>query len=155
MTICDDCFQEFLHPLVHELTEKNNRFRDRFGIYARWDWDGDSATITFSDPEKPPLQIPCTVVGTIEGDQWEWTWANKNFEPVTKVGMNEVKAFGEEKCFDQLTTAFLDADEYTGWEVTAVTAHLLNAPGAYRFPTGHGYCFVIFRELPVSAELVN
>lgn len=147
MAICDDCFQEFLHPLIHELMDKNEAFNERNGPYARWDWDSDASTITFTDPAKPAIRIDVTVVGTTEGDSWEWSWANLNFEPKTKRDMEKVHEFGKGKGYDPLTTAFLDADEFTGWEMTAVAAHVLGAPGAYRFPTGRGFCYVIYRDI--------
>jgi hypothetical protein len=40
MSICDDCFEEFLHPLVHEAMAKNDAFFEKYGNHARWDWDG-------------------------------------------------------------------------------------------------------------------
>ena len=52
MALCDDCFEDFVHPLFHELMDKNRRFREKYGGHARWDWDPDSATLTFTDPEK-------------------------------------------------------------------------------------------------------
>ena len=79
MAISDECFQEFLHPLVHELMDKNKAFKERYGSHARWDWDSDASTLTFTDPAKPTLCIDVTVVGTTEGNSWEWTWANKTF----------------------------------------------------------------------------
>jgi hypothetical protein len=147
MAICDDCFREFLHPLVHELMGKDQRFRDTYGEHARWDWDSESEIITFSDPVKTTLRIQTTVVGTTEGNSWEWTWANPNFPPNSKIDTEKVREFGKEQGYQPLITAFLEADEHTGWEMTAVAAHLLNAPGAYRFPTDAGYCYLIYRKI--------
>jgi len=31
MTVCDDCFGEFLHPRVHELMDKDRLFKGRNG----------------------------------------------------------------------------------------------------------------------------
>ena len=39
MAVCDDCFHDFVHPLTHEAQEKNRRIREKYGQYARWDWD--------------------------------------------------------------------------------------------------------------------
>jgi hypothetical protein len=72
--------------------------------------------IDVTDPEKSTLRIAVSVVGTTEGDSWEWTWANRNFEPHTKVDIEKVRDFGESNGFDKLTTAFLEADECTGWK---------------------------------------
>ncbi len=37
-------------------------------------------------------------------------------------------------------------------EMTAVAAHVLEAPGAYSFPTEHGRCFLVYRAIE---ELVD
>jgi Family of unknown function (DUF6882) len=148
MALCDDCFEEFAHPLVHELMDKNRRFREKYGNHARWDWDPDSATLTLSDSAKPTLRIAVSVVGTTEGNSWEWTWANRNFEPHTKIDIDKVRVFGEVNGFEKLTTAFLEADEYTGWKMTSIAAHILDAPGAYRFPRDEGgHCYLIYRKI--------
>lgn len=153
MALCDDCFEDFVHPLTHELMEKNNRFREQYGQFARWDWDPESATLTFTDPKKPTLRIAVSVVSTTEGNSWEWTWANRNFEPHTKVDIDKVRAFGEVNGIEKLTTAFLEADEYTGWEMTAAAAHILDAPGAYRFPRDEGgHCYLIYRKIEELRE---
>ena len=130
--------------------DNNSAFDQRYGHHARWDWDANASTITFTNPDELPLRIHVTVVGTTEGDSWQWTWANKNFEQFTKRDMEKVRAFGEQKGYDQLTTAFLSADEYTGWEMTAVAAYVLSAPGAYRFPTERGFAYVVYRSIQTA-----
>jgi len=147
MALCDDCFQDFAHPLFHELMEKNDLFFKRYGRHARWNWDDVTSTLTFTDPEKKTLRIHVSVVGTTQGESWQWTWSNRNFQPHTRIDIDKVREFGEANGFEKLTSAFLPADEYTGWEMTAVAAHILNAPGAYSFPTEHGRCYLIYRAI--------
>lgn len=147
MAICDDCFEEFAHPLIHESQEKNDRFQERFGLHARWNWDDERSTLTFSDPEKIALEIDVSIVGSTEGNSWEWAWANANIPPENKINIEKVRELGEAQGYEKLTTAFLEADEYTGWEMTAVAVHVLNAPGSYRFPTDRGYCYLVYRNI--------
>ena len=147
MTDCDDCFQTFLHPLVHELIDKNERFKERYGHHERWDWDEDAVRMTFSDPILPTVGIDVTVVGSTEGESWQWSWANENWDVKSKLEMDKVREFGNANGYEQLTSVFLDADEHTGWEMTAVAAHILDAPGAYRFPTDAGYCYLLYRKI--------
>ena len=149
MAICDDCFEDFVHPLVHAGMEKNDSFFLKYGRHRRWDWDDSLATLTFSDPALPTVQVQCSVVGTTEGDSWEWSWANKNISPHEKAGMEKVREFGETRGFEKLPTPFLVADEFTGWEMTAVTEHVLDALGGYRFPTEDGFCYLAFRNVEV------
>ncbi len=127
--------------------DKNERFFERYGQHSRWDWDDEAITLTFSDQVLPTLRIDVTLVGSTEGDSWEWSWANSNYETRSKLGMEKVRDFGQTNGFDKLTSAFLDADEFTGWEMTAVAAHILDALGAYRFPTEQGYCYLLYRKI--------
>jgi hypothetical protein len=147
MTICEDCFQEFVHPLVHAGMDKNDAFERRYGHHARRDWDGSSSILTFSDPSLPTVRVHCSVVGTTEGESWQWSWANKNIQPHEKLDIDKVREFGEENGYDKLTSPFLESDDYTGWEMTAVAEHVLNALGAYRFPTDCGFCYLIYRKI--------
>lgn len=147
MTVCDDCFREYLHPIVHELMDKNEQFFNRYGRHKRWDWDNEAVTLTFSDPALPTICVDVTMAGTVEGNSWEWSWANTNIPSHSKLDMEKIREFGQANGYDKLTTAFLEADEFTGWEMTAVAAHLLGAPGAYRFPTENGYCYLIYRRI--------
>jgi hypothetical protein len=148
-----ETFEEFVHALVHDSIEKNERFRNQYGKFKRWDWDSDAVTLTFSDPVKSTLRIDVTVVGTTKGERWQWTWANRNFEPRSKLGMDEVRIFGESHGYEMLTTGFIDSDEHTGWEMTSVALHVLGGIGSYRFPTDGGFCYLIYRnikEIPQS-----
>lgn len=148
----DDCFWEFLHPLTHEAMEKNKRFEAQYGRHERWDWDDASSTLTFSDGGVPKLRIRVSIVGTTEGDSWEWSWANRNVPDSNKRDIEKVRDFGEANGYEKLTSAFLEADEHTGWEMTAVAVHILKAPGFYRFPTERGHCYLVYRDIQELAQ---
>jgi hypothetical protein len=147
MTAYDDRFQEFLHPLVHESMEKNERFSEKYGNHDRYDWDSEAATLTFSNAGIPRLRLQVSIVGTTEGDSWQWSWANPNLSILSKLDMDTVRAFGVANGYEQLTSKFLVADEYTGWEMAAVASRLLGALGSYRFPTDHGFCYRVYRTI--------
>jgi hypothetical protein len=102
------------------------------------------------------VRIDVTVVGSIEGSSWEWSWANPNYQARSKLGMEKVREFGEANGYDKLTSVFLDADDYTGWEMTAVAAHILDALGAYRFPTEKGHSYLVYRKIEeIGTQKVN
>ena len=73
MALCDDCFEEFVHPLIHAAMSKNEAFFQKYGRHQRWGWDNVASTLTFSDSNLPTVAIHCSVVGTTEGDSWEWS----------------------------------------------------------------------------------
>src|ERR1035441_2396587 len=143
MTACDDSFGEFVHPLFHELMGKNEEFEERYGPFLTWAWDEEALTLTSSGGPKPDIRIDVTAAGSTEGNSWQWAWANKNWEAEATLDMEKVREFGEANGYEKLTSPFLDADEYTGWEMTAVAAHVLDAPGGHRFPTDEGFCYLV------------
>jgi hypothetical protein len=147
MTLCVDDFREFVWPLLERLQEKNERIRQRFGDYAQWEWNPDEASLTLSDPGKPDLHIDVTLVGTTEGRSWEWSWANPNIDPTLKRDMEQVREFGREHGYLRLVDPFVEADQTSGLELTAVAAHILNAQGSFYFATGDGFCYLVYRKM--------
>jgi hypothetical protein len=103
MAACDDCFEEFVHPLIHAGMDKNDAFERQYGHHERWDWDDSSSTLTFSDLNRPTVRVHCSVVGTTEGSSWQWSWANKNIPPHQKLDMGKVRDFGEKNGYEKLT----------------------------------------------------
>lgn len=145
----NDRFEEFVHPLIHAGMEKNDAFECRYGHHDRFEWDDNCSTLIFLDDNLPTVRILCSVVGTTEGDSWQWSWANENIPRNEKVDMLRVREFGEANGYEQLTAPFLVADEYTGWEMTAVAEHILDALGAYRLPSDKGFCYLAYRKIEV------
>ena len=155
MTLCADSFGEFLQPLEQRLQEKISHIENLYGPYRRWDWDSEAVTLTFHDSTKHSLRIEVTIVGTTQDDSWEWSWGNPNFAPDLTRDMEKVRAFGQVHGFEKLTSVFLDAGEDTGWEMTAGAAHVLNAPGAYRFSIGQGHCYLLYRKIEEVAQGID
>jgi len=58
--------------------------------------------------------------------------------------LEKVKVFGQENNFEELTEGLFTGDEYTGWAMTAISATLLSAIGAYRVPQEHLFIYFIF-----------
>jgi len=149
MSESDHEFDLFVHPLVHESMAKNEACNQQFkvGEWPRWDYDDEQSTLTFSKDGRLQVLAEVAIVGTTEGGQWQWSWANGNVPSERRALIDQVRAFGERNGWTKLTAQFLDGDEYTGWEMTSGAAHILDAKGSYRFPTEHGYAYCIYRDL--------
>lgn len=128
--------------------ERNEKWSERFkiGKWPRWDRDFETETLTFSADGRVQVVADIVVVGTVEGSRWEWAWGNPHLPVQSRERMTAVREFGEEKEWEKLTTLFLDSDEYTGWEFSAISAHILNADGVYRCPDSDkrgGFVYVL------------
>jgi len=140
--ICDACleseYEEYRHARVHEWMEKNKAWLERFAIgsYPRWFYDFETDKLTFLRDGKAVIIADVVTVGIVYkgGIRWEWTWGNPYFPDSSRIPMQAIREFGEEKQWLKLTNLFLDNDEHLGWELTSISAHILGAEGIYRCP---------------------
>ena len=155
--LCASCLQEeydaFSHECIHETMAKNEKWLRHYKInsWPRWDYSMDEATLTFSEAGAPKVFCEMQVVGSTEGDSWEWSWGNKNYPDICKTRMLEVKELGAIKQWDQLTSLFLTNDEYLGWKCASIATHVLNGIFTYRCPHEGDFLYLAV----LSAQFVN
>lgn len=146
--LCASCLQNeydrFREECADETLHKSDEWFERFKIdsWRQWDYSMEEATLTFSEPGVAKVICEIQVAGTVQGDSWQWSWANKKLPERCKAQIRLVKEFGAVKQWEQLTTPFLANEEYLGWECTSIASHLLNGIGTYRAPYGAGENFV-------------
>ena len=58
-----------------------------------------------------------------------------------------MRAFGEENAYRQFVSAMWSAGEVGGWQMTAITAYLLKARGAYKCPGGIITLFLVMTDI--------
>ena len=133
--------------------ELNKRCHTEFRIstWPRWDYDLDAATLTFSANGVPRVIASIVAVGTTsrKSNTWLWAWANEHIPEAASARLLELKAFGEAEQIEALTEDSLADDEYLGWAMTAVAAHVLGAKGAYRCPGDNGFLYVVYTDLSI------
>jgi hypothetical protein len=115
---------------------RNDAWTRKFNIgnWPRWDYDPEAETLRFSENGKTKVIADIVTVGLVSRGSWEWSWGNPHISLSSREAMEKVREFGEEKEWSQLTTLFAENDEHLGWELSAISAHLLNAKGVYRCP---------------------
>jgi hypothetical protein len=118
------------------------------GSYERYDWDQDLGTMVFSDGGIAKVVADIQFVGSISTvtNTWLWSWDNPSILPHVKDKLLEVRTFGERHGLDELTTPTWAADERDGWAMTAMSAKILQAKGAYRCPR-KALSFFIFSDV--------
>ncbi len=144
-------FRDFLTTSYNYLTEQQEICNTKFGMgnYERWDYNQETGLLEFSDSGIVKLRIKYVDVGSISNisNTWLWSWDNPNTLDNVKCNISEVREFGESKGYERLTKSKWYGDEYDGWEMTAISAYILQAKGAYRVPTGDLFSFMIFTEI--------
>lgn len=144
-------FESFIAQATEYLRtaiEKNKRL---FGIgdYSRFEYDLFRNDIWWSDADDPKVRAKVTIVGSIstKSDSWLWSWANPHFKEVEIGPICGVRDFGEREGITKLTEEKWAADEVDGWEMTSVSARLLEAQGAYKSPSASGGLFLLYDGL--------
>jgi hypothetical protein len=135
-----------LSDAVTYLRERQDQLYSRYnlGSYPRYDWNQDTGQLIFSDGGRARVIADIQFVGSIStrSDTWLWAWANRSILESVKQGVRQVRAYGNEHRYLKLASACWTAEEADGWDMTAITAYLIDAAGAYRSPDDRGFSFV-------------
>ena len=123
----------------------------RINQYQNWYYDQYTGKLTFSDSSVTKLIIDYEEVGSLSfrSNTWLWAWNNPYLEEKVKSQIGKVKTYGVRRGFEKLIKSEWKADEYDGWEMTAIAAYLMKAKGAYRVPSKDSmlYSFMIFKDI--------
>jgi hypothetical protein len=109
-------FSVYRHEAVHELMRLNELCEQQFHIsfWARWDYEFERGTLTFSQDGVPKVLASIHVIGTtsVSGGTWMWGWANESLPPNVAKAVARVRAFGEAEDIAELKEAELPDAEY-------------------------------------------
>lgn len=123
----------------------------QIGQYQNWYYDQYTGKLTFSDSGVTKLIVDYEEVGSLsfQSNTWLWAWDNPHLEEKVKSQIGMVRVYGLKRGFEKLANPKWTADEYDGWEMTAIAAYLMKAKGAYRVPSSDSmlYSFMIFKDI--------
>jgi hypothetical protein len=144
-------YWEFERNSFQHLIELNKRLETTFkiGSYQRWDYDQQTCECVFSNDGAPKVVAKFQVVGSFStaAKTWLWSWANASILETACDQINRVREFGVTHEITKLIEAKWDADEPDAWEMTAVSAAIIGAMGAYRCPSKTGFLFLIYTDI--------
>jgi hypothetical protein len=123
----------------------------RIHSYENWFYDQLTGELTFSDKGVKKLIIDYEEVGSVSEvtNTFLWAWANPHLEERIKSDIIKVKEYGHKRNFERLTSQKWIADQYDGWEMTAIASYLMQTKGAYRVPNTDNklFSFLIFKNI--------
>ena len=139
-------FEEFLSGAVEAVQAKNDLLEQRHGIghFARWDHEGDSDQLTFSNPNDAHVLVAETTdIGSysLKTKTWLWAWANESLTDAAREKAAELKKLFDVTGMRVFSDPHFDCDEYLAWELAAASVQQLGGVGCYRGPVGHLWNF--------------
>jgi hypothetical protein len=117
----------------------------RYGLGPgdRFEWDLEKSHITIGT-----IRFGLVTVGTVMGDTFRWAWDDESIPQAGKVGLEQVRAFGEANRITLLTEPSGPGGLARGHECLAVAGRLLNASAVLVDRTDAGFIFFALREPP-------
>jgi hypothetical protein len=141
-------FEEFKNNCCQEIKALQDEFLKVYDInsYEHWFYDDAIGVFHFKSDDGRDLYFNYVNVGSYstKTNTWMWAWNNNTTVKQVTTGLEKVKAFGEANRYNDLNEGLLNGDEFTGWELTSVTAKLLSAIGTYRVPHEHLFIYFVF-----------
>jgi hypothetical protein len=142
-------YQDFTNDCLSDLSSLQEEFIKVYDInsYEHWFYDHGTGAFNFKSDDGRNLYFKYVDIGSYSTTRntWMWSWNNRTTPKHVVKGIEKVRTFGEENNFNDLAHGLLEnGDDYTGWALTAITAKLLNAIGAYRIPQEHLYIYFVF-----------
>ncbi|MEJ1241180.1 DUF6882 domain-containing protein [Chryseolinea sp. T2] len=145
----NEAFESYKDQCVEHLSVLQEEFMKLYDIesYEHWFYDHGIGAFHFKSDDGRNLYFKYVEVGSFstERNTWMWSWENDSVPKHVIRGIEKVKAFGQQRGFNTLLEGVVaDGDDYTGWALTAITAKLLSAIGAYRAPHEHLLIYFVF-----------
>lgn len=141
-------FEDFKDQCVKNMMSLQSEFMKLYDIdsYEEWFCDHGIGAFHFQSGDGRNLYFKYVKVGTFSTNTntWNWSWANKMTPTHVSQALEKVKLWGATHNFELLTKGLFEGDEYTGWEMTSISAALLNVMGAYRISDEHLFHYFIF-----------
>lgn len=133
-------------------TERQEELRTRYGLASMPHAHLNEVTgqLIFSDQSNVPRVLATVqIVGSVNVQErtWLWSWANPEVDASLYRDILDVQMLGRTREIEQLTTPFWDGDAVDGWEVTSISAYVLQAAGAYRAATPQGFTYFVLTSV--------
>lgn len=142
-------FDDYKDECIGKISALQEEFIRLYDLnsYERWSFENDFGVFKFESNSGKILYFQYSLAGSFSTrtSTWKWSWDNPLIKASERKYLNKVKAFGEQNNFSDLTTGLINGDEFTGHEMTGISAVVLSAIGIYHFTEDHLTFFVVFR----------
>lgn len=136
---------------VDEMQAAQETSQKRWGwnAMAKWDFDHEASTLTFSDPERPTLIADVRLAGSYStrSNTFQWAWQTFGDGAPEVHEIARLRVLGEVRGIAKLTTDTWECEEAEGWEMTSLAGYVLGAEAIYRAPFDHQRWFMLLSKL--------
>lgn len=150
-------YSEFKNEILERFQVTQEEFLEKYDMYSfnSWFYNQSTELLTLSNDDAE-INFKYIPVGTysLNTKTWMWAWQNQHSMEKSKSVTIKVKQFGVLKGYERLAEGYFNADQYTGWELTAICQKIIGGLGGYRAISGHHEVYFLVKE-QVDNELAK
>ena len=126
-----------------------NQKEFKLDSFTRFDWNQWRGELVFSSGTVPKVVARIQVAGTLatKANTWFWAWANAGTFDAVRKSATRTREFGIERGILRLIQPRWSAKEKDAWEMTAATAKLTDAKGAFRVPGSDTSTYLVMTDI--------
>jgi|GEM_PF-1646765 len=137
---------------VGYLDERQDSIDSRFDFkkLQRAAWDQRTGKLTFADSAgRTRVAAEIQMIGSLSKTRgtWMWAWANPSVRGPLKAGAQTVRRYGQQYGIRRLTIKEMPAKTDDAWKMTALSARVLNAQGAYHTEDDDGITYMVITSI--------
>ncbi len=145
---------------VSYLDERQDSIDSEYGFekLGRPTWDQRTGKLTFADSAGgAKVEAEIQMVGSLSKTKgtWMWAWANPSVRGPVKAGVQTVRRYGQQYRIRPLTLKEFPAKTDDAWKMTALSARVLNARGAYHTEDEDGITYMVITSIGRRGEAVD
>jgi len=131
-----------------------NQKEFKLDSFTRFDWNQWRGELVFSSGTVPKVVARIQVAGThaTKANTWFWSWANAGMFDAVRKSAAKTRDFGIEHGILRLMQPRWSAKEKDAWEMTAATAKLTDAKGAFRVPGSDAVTYLVFTDIRAVSD---
>jgi len=118
-------------------------------------WDQRTGKLTFADSAGgAKVEAEIQMIGSLSKTKgtWMWAWANPSVKGPVKTASRTVRRYGQQYRIRRLTTKEWAARTDDAWKMTAISARVLNARGAYHTEDEDGITYMVITSIAPVRE---
>jgi len=143
-----------IHHATHEMQRVQETSQNRWGwdAMAKWNFDDEASTLTFTDPARPTLVADVRLVGSYstKSNSFQWAWATFDECAPEAREISRLQVFGEVRGVSKLTTANWKCEEIDCWAMASMAGYVLGTEAIYRAPFDHQRWFMLLSNIRLS-----
>lgn len=143
-------WETVVQAATEQAASRQQALIERLGEDAQYNWDLERATINWSRGGRVYCSARITLIGTVSGGTWLWSWANDSLPDAAMAGADKIREYGVLHGFPVLPWESFRHHPELLKEARVVSAAVLDAAGLWADQAGDVQLHFLLHDLSGS-----